>query len=78
MDVLTVTDQLRDHVFTLAARPDGTGLAVVDARHGVIQVRQMGRARVKDRAGFFVGAIGVRDGDGAELGRFLGKFHRTG
>ena len=38
----------------------------------------MGRARVKDRAGFFVGAIGVRDGDGAELGRFFGKFHRTG
>ena len=78
MDVLTVTDQLRDHVFTFTARANGAGLAVVDARHGVIQVRQMGRTRVKDRAGFFVGAVGVRDGDRAELGRFFGKFDRTG
>ena len=37
----------------------------------------MRRARVKDRAGFFVGAVAVRDGDGAELGRFFGKFHCT-
>ena len=41
-------------------------------------MRQVGRARVKDRAGFFVGAAGVRDGDRTELGRFFGKFHRTG
>ena len=78
MDVLAVADQLRDHSFTLTARADGTGLAVVDAGHGVVEMRQVGRARVKDRAGFFVGAVGVRDGDGAELGRFFGKFHRTG
>ena len=78
VDVLAVADQLRDDVFAFAARADGAGLAVVDARHGVIQVRQMGRTRVKDRAGFFVGAVAVRDGDRTELGRFFGKFHRTG
>ena len=66
VDVLPVADQLRDDVFTFASRADGTGLAVVDARHGVIQVRQVGRTRVKDRGGFFVGAVGMRDGDGAE------------
>ena len=65
VDVLPVADQLCDDVFTFAARADWTGLAVVDAGHGVIQVRQVRRTRVKDRAGFFVGAVAVRDGDGA-------------
>ena len=77
MDVLAVADQLRNHVFTLAARANGAGLAVVDAGHGVEQVRQMGRARVKDRAGFFVGAVAVRDGDCAELRHLLSKLDRA-
>jgi len=78
VNVLSITDQLRDHVFTFAARANGTGLAVVDAGHCVIQVRQVGRARIEYRRRFLIGAVGVRDGDGAELGRFFGKFHRTG
>ena len=77
MDVLTVADQLCDDVFTFAARADWTGLAVVDAGHGVIQVRQVRRARVKDSAGFFVGAVRMRDRDGAELRRLFSKLDRA-
>ena len=46
--------------------------------HCVIQVRQVGRARIEYCRRFPIGAVGVRDGDGAELGRFFCKFHRTG
>ena len=42
-------------------------MAVMDAGHGVIEVRQMACARVKDGGGFVIGAARVRDGDGAEL-----------
>ncbi len=38
----------RQHSLRAAARADGAGLAVVDAGHGVVQVRQMARACVKD------------------------------
>ena len=35
---------------------------VVDAGHCVIQVRQVGRARIEYRRRFLIGAVGVRDG----------------
>ena len=78
MDVLAVADQLGSHSFAFAARADGAGLAVVDAGHGVVQVRQMARACVKDGGSLFIRAVGVRDGDSAELTCKLREFHRAG
>ena len=78
MDVLAVADQLGSHSFAFAARADGAGLAVVDAGHGVVQVRQMARACVKDGGSLFIRAVGVRDGDRAELTCKLREFHRAG
>lgn len=78
MDVLTVTDQLRDHVFTLAARANGAGLAMMNARHGVVEMRQVRRARVKHCRCLFIGAVRMRDRDGAELRHLLSKLDRAG
>lgn len=78
VDVLAVADQLRNHVFPLRTRANGAGLAVVDARHGVIQVRQVGRARAKYRRCLFIGAVRMRDRDGAELRHLLSKLDRAG
>ena len=75
---LAVADELRDHVFTLAARANGAGLAMMNARHGVVEMRQVRRARVKHCRCLFIGAVRMRDRDGAELRHLLSKLDRAG
>ena len=75
VDVLAVADELRDHILPLGGRTDGAGLAVVDAGHSVIQVRQMAGPGGEDRRGILIAAVGMRDGDRAELRGLRGKVH---
>ena len=61
MDVLAVADEFSNNVPTLAARADRAGFAMMNAGHGIIQVRQMRRTRIENGAGIGVGAVCVRD-----------------
>ena len=70
-----VADDLRPDIFVLHGGRDDTGVAVVDAGHGVVQVGQVGDAGVNGGLGVVVVGIGVGDGHGAKL---LGLFHEFG
>ena len=77
MHVQPVADQLRNDAVPLAGRPDHAGLAVVDRRHGVVQVGQMRRPGVKDGGGFVIVCVRVRDRHGAQRPGLFGKGSRA-
>ena len=76
--MVPVADQLGGDVLPLGGRADGAGIPVMDAGHGVIKVRQVGRARVKDSGGLLIAGVGVGHGNGTLLRRAVGEFHRAG
>ena len=78
MDVVSVADQLGGDALPLGGRADGAGVPVMDAGHGVEQVRQVGSARVKDGGSLLIAGVGMGHGDGTLLRRAAGKFHRAG
>ena len=78
MDVETVTDDLGLHIFVFYTGGNGTGSAVVDAGHGVVQVGHVGDTGIHGGTGLVVGAVGVGDGDGAQLAGLFHEFHGTG
>ena len=70
-----VADDLSPDIFVLHSCGDDTGVAVVDAGHGVVQVGQMSDTGVNGGLGVVVVGVGVGDGHGAQL---LGLFHKLG
>ena len=64
---VTLTDQFRDDVLPLRCGADHAGLAVVERRHGVEEMRHMARPGVKETAGRLIVRIRVGDGDHAQL-----------
>ena len=78
MDMVAVADQLGGDVLPLRGRADGTGIPVMDAGHGIEQVRQVGSARVKDGSSLLVAGVGMGDGDGDLIGRGLDELQRAG
>ena len=78
MDVEAVADQLGPDIGVLDAGGDDTGIAVVDAGHGVVQVGQVGDTGVNGSAGMVIVGIGVGDGDGAQLAGLLHELGGTG
>jgi len=70
-----VGNDLSLDIGVLHAGGDGTGVAVVDGGHGVVQVGQMGDAGINGSLGIVVGAVGVGDGHGAQI---LGLGHEFG
>ena len=73
----TVANQFSGDRFVLRCRTDHAGLAVVDRRHRVIEVSQVGHAGVNRRLGVLVVGIGMGNGDGAELFRLRHKLRRA-
>ena len=73
----TVADHLGGDGLVLGSSSDDAGLPVMDGRHGIVEVGQMGHAGVNGSLGVLVVGIGVGDGDGAKLFRLLHKFHRA-
>ena len=65
MDVEAVADQLRLDLLILHAGGNDTGIPVVDGRHGVVQVGQMGDTGIHSGLGVTVVGVGVGDGNGA-------------
>ena len=77
MDVQAVADDLRADVLVLRARRDHARVAVMDARHGVVQVGQVGHAGVHSGLRLVVSAVGMGDGHGAKVLRLLDERHRA-
>lgn len=78
VDVVPVTDQLGGDALPLGGRADRTGIPVVNTGHGVIKVRQVGSARVKNGGSLLIGGVGVGHGDGTFFRCAAGEFHRAG
>ena len=76
--MLAVADELRAHLLVLDRGRDDAGLAVVDAGHGIIQVRQVRDTCFYGADGIVIGRVRVRDGDGALLACLAHKFRCTG
>jgi hypothetical protein len=78
VNVLTVADDFGNNLIAFAACANGAGLAVMNSGHCIIKVGEVGCARFDNRLGFVVIAIGMGNGNCAELGCLFGKFNCAG
>ena len=72
-----VADQLGADLAALRSCANDAGLAVMDGRHGVVQVRQMGHARINGSLGRVVVRVRVGDGYRTVVFGLTDKFHRA-
>ena len=70
MYMQSVTDQLRRHIVPLSSRPDHAGSAVMDRRHPVEQVGQMGGPGFEAVPRLLIGGIGMRHRNPAKRRNF--------
>ena len=78
MNVITVADDLRLDIVLLNGSGDDTGIAMVDAGHGVVQVGQVGDTGIYGSLGMVIVGIGMGDGNRAQLAGLGNKFSGTG
>ena len=72
--MLSIRDQLRADLLRLRSGSNHAGLTVMDRRHGVIQMGQMGHTGCNALARSIVVRVRVGDRDGAERFRLADKF----
>lgn len=77
MDVVSIANELGNHILPFAGSPDRARLPVMDRRHGIIEMRQVACTCIKDIAGVVVGAVRMGNRDCAKLACPPGKCCRA-
>lgn len=77
MDVVSIANELGNHILPFAGSPDRARLPVMDRRHGIIEMCQVACTCIKDIAGVVVGAVRMGNRDCAKLACPPGKCCRA-
>ena len=78
MDVVAIADDFCLDIFILHTGGDHTGIAVMDGRHGVVKMGQVGSTGLESHSSIFISSIGVGNGYSAKRFGFFNEFFRTG
>ena len=76
--MVAVTDNFCLHLLVLHSGGNHTGIPVVNAGHGVVQVGQVGYAGLHCRPGVVIVGIRVGNRHGAKLAGLFDEFYRAG